>query len=170
MDHEELRLAVLYEVISKLQDVNKTQVQKLGYFVQQVFEVPTKYHFKMHHYGPYSEELETDLARLRMAGYVDIVPDPQGYGFHITKSDSPVEKWVSFSKPFNDRINEAIQTFGARGTSELELAATIHFVSNLMSDQPTSEVLVRVKALKPKFHENYIHNIYEELEQMGSLS
>jgi uncharacterized protein YwgA len=59
MDTQDLRLAILHEVISELDDVGKTQLQKLGYFLQEAFSVPTKYSFRMHHYGPYAEALET---------------------------------------------------------------------------------------------------------------
>ena len=169
MNHQDLRLAVLYELISKFDDVNKTQMQKLGYFVQQYLDVPAKYQFRMYHYGPYSEELETDMARLRFTGYIDIEPDPQGYGFHITSSDSPREEWKSLIEPHSQMINTVVETFGSRSTNELELAATIHFVKNLMSDRPTDEVLERVKGLKPKFHEVYIRQIHDELEQLNIL-
>jgi uncharacterized protein YwgA len=170
MDTQDLRLAILHEVISELDDVGKTQLQKLGYFLQEAFSVPTKYSFRMHHYGPYAEALETDIARLRLTGYVDIQPDPQGYGFHITSIDNPPEEWSRSIQPYVQSINDVIKTFGSRKTPELELAATIHFTKNLLSDASTDEVLSKVKALKPKFDGGYISKLHAELEEFGLLS
>ena len=169
MNTQELRLAVLHKVVSHLDDVGKTRLQKLCYFLQEAFDVPTKYPFRMHHYGPYAEALDTDMARLRLTGYVDIAPDPEGYGFHITPIDSPLEEWHQFTESYGRSVDNLIEIFSDRPTSELELAATIHFVKNLLSDIPEYEVLSRVKALKPKFTECYIHELHAELEQLGLL-
>ena len=170
MNHQELRLAILHKVISELDDVGKTQMQKLGYFLQEAFQVPTKYHFRMHHYGPYSNELDTDLTRLRITGYIDIQRDPQGYGFHISsKDDNPPSEWNSLINDYDNSIENVISAFGNRKPTELELAATIHFVKNLASSASEEDILNTVKALKPKFAEHYIQNHYSRLEEEGLL-
>ena len=169
MNTQELRLAILHKMISEMEDAGKTQLQKLGYFLQEALDVPTKYPFKMHHYGPYAEALETDTARLRLAGYVDIQPDLQGDGFHITPIDSPPEAWSQLICPYNQSISRAIETFRDWQTHELELAATIHFVRKLLSDAPKNEVVNKVNALKPKFDKEYITGFYAELEQLNLL-
>ena len=81
MSTKELHLAVVHKVIFELNDVGKTRLQKLGYFLQESFQVPTKYAFRMHHYGPYSEALDTDMARLQLTGYVAIRPGLAGLRF-----------------------------------------------------------------------------------------
>ena len=79
MDTQEFRLAILHTVIAESKPgTGKTHLQKLCYFLQTIFDVPTKYSFRMHHYGPYAEALETDMAKLRITGYIDIKPDSQG--------------------------------------------------------------------------------------------
>ena len=170
MNHKELRLAILHKVISELDDVGKTQMQKLAYFLQEAFNVPTKYHFKMHHYGPYSDELDTDMARLRITGYIDIQRDPQGYGFHITsRDDNPPEEWEGLIEDYDESIDYVIRAFGNRKPAELELAATIHFVNNLAPGASKEDVLKTVKALKPRFVEPYIQSHYSKLEKEGLL-
>ena len=169
MNTQELRLAILHRIVSESDDVGKTQLQKLGYFLQEALGVPTKYSFRMHHYGPYSDALETDTARLRLTGYISIKPDPEGFGYHITSSDNPLKEWSHLAEPYRKAIDDVLQTFGKRATHELELAATIHFVKRLLPDVSTQEVLDKVKALKPKFNESYVSNLHAELERLGLL-
>ena len=111
MDTQELRLAILHKVISELGCTGKTRLQKLCYFLQSAFDVPTKYPFKMYHYGPYAEALETDMARLRLTGYIEIKPESQGYGFQISKIDDALEEWGS--------INRTLQIEDRRSNGDL---------------------------------------------------
>ena len=169
MNTQEFRLAILHKLISELEDTGKTRLQKLAYFLQEAVNIPTTYAFRMHHYGPYAEALETDIARLSLTGFIKVEPDSQGYGFHIKPIDSPFEEWSRLVEPYNEGIGRAIEVFGNRQTHELELAATIHFVDSLLADASTDEVLDKVKSLKPRFDESYIQNVHSELKSVGFL-
>ena len=169
MSARELRLAVVHKVIFELNDVGKTRLQKLGYFLQESFQVPTKYAFRMHHYGPYSEALDTDMARLQLTGYVAIRPDLQGYGFHISSIDNAETEWEELVRVHEPQIGKGLEILGEWSTSKLELAATIHFVANLLPNEPVSEILRRVGALKPKFGAQYVSQIHSELKELGLL-
>ena len=169
MDTQKLRMAVLHKAITDLEDVGKTKLQKLCYFLQEGLGVPTKYTFRMHHYGPYSEALDTDISRLNFSGYVDIQPDSGGYGYHITSIDDPEDEWMEVLMPYEDRIDEAAKSLGDWYTSELELAATLHFVKKLAPSLSNDQVVNRVRALKPKFEISKIANLHSRLKQMGYL-
>ena len=170
MDTQEFRLAILHTVVAESKPgTGKTHLQKLCYFLQNIFDVPTKYSFRMHHYGPYAEALETDMARLRITGYIDIKPDSQGV-VEITSIDDSLEEWGPFIEHYKPQVAKAIEAFGNRPTSELELAATIHFVTSLLPDESSDVVLSKVKALKPKCKEDDLHSLHAELEtfELGS--
>ena len=169
MGTQELQLAILHDVTSRLGDVGKIRLQKLAYFLQEAFGVPTKFSFKMHHYGPYAEALETNTARLKLAGYIDVKPDVQGYGFHITATDAPREEWKNLVQPYEGSIDRLVEDFGQRPTSELELAATIHYVNKLRPELPNDELLMMVRALKPKYGEGDVSNIHSELKRLDLL-
>ncbi len=169
MDTQELQLAILYDLTRRLGDVGKIRLQKLAYFLQEAFGVPTKFPFRMHHYGPYSEAIETNTARLKLAGYVDVATDVQGYGFHITATDDAQGEWLDLVQPFNDSIDGVVNHFGQRAIPELELAATIHYVKKLRPDAPTSQLLRMVGQLKPKFDQQYVSHVSSELERLGIL-
>ena len=169
MDTQELRFAILHEITSRLGDVRKIQLQKLVYFLQEAMAVPTNYRYKIHHYGPYAEVLETDTTRLKFMGYVEVKADTQGYGFHITPADDPQEEWAKILQPYSEPINNVVEIFGHRRISELELSATIHYMKKLRPNLPTDEVLKMVRALKPKFGEQYVSDIHFDLERLGFL-
>ena len=61
--------SVIYSIVQETKEIEKLKIQKLVYFVQSN-NVPTKYLFKMHHYGPYSEQINTDILKLKMHEYI----------------------------------------------------------------------------------------------------
>ena len=170
MSTQELRLAILHEVISRLGYVRKIQLQKLVYFLQEAMAIPTNYPYRIHHYGPYAEAVETDTTRLRFLGYVEVTADSQGYGFHITPTDDPREEWSEMLRNYREPIDHIIDIFGHHRMSELELAATIHYMKKLRPNLPTDELLSLVQGLKPRFSEQYIHDAHSQLERLGLLA
>ena len=77
----------MLEIIRQLGDAGKIKIQKLTYFLQESLGIGAGYLFRMYHYGPYSEDLDTDMTRLKLEGYVNITPDADGYGFHVMPAD-----------------------------------------------------------------------------------
>lgn len=170
MSTDALRLAVLHEVVNRSGPVGKTQLQKFGYFLQEAWGIPTNHRFRMYHYGPYADSLETDMIRLKFTGYINLAADSHGYGFHITSIDDPMAEWSELVEPYSKAIDDLIETFDGWQASRLELAATIHFVRKLLPTLTTDEVIAKVKSLKPKFQSKYISNLHTELERKGLLS
>ena len=87
MANEELlsrRIAVIRRIVGRHRDIGKTKIQKIVYFLQESVDVPLKYPFRMHYYGPYSDELDGNLSLTESIGYIDINPDPNGFGYHVT--------------------------------------------------------------------------------------
>lgn len=164
-NRQDLRMGVAHKIVSDLEDVGKTRLQKLIYFLQEAKGVPLGYQFKMHHYGPYSEAVETDTSRLKLGGYVDVRPDIMGYGFHITLAQqNPESEWDQGIRAHEESLKEIIDKFGKYQTYELELAATIHFVKGLSSGSSKEKVIEITKSLKPKFVESYISQWYDDLQ------
>lgn len=165
-----VRLALVYEVVNQLKETGKIRIQKLMYFLQEIFDAPTNYSFRMHHYGPYSQELETDLARLRSSGYLSVKQDSQGYGYHVCVEDKPEDSWSEFIDPYRSGLESVIELLGSKQTSQLELMATLHF-ANKISNYPSQQKLIEiVHGLKPKFSEIAIEQCRIELEDAHLLT
>ena len=69
-DSTELELLGLLSQAERIR--GKTKFQKLAYFLQEGERVPLGLNFRMHHYGPYSPDLETYLQRLKMRDLVEV--------------------------------------------------------------------------------------------------
>jgi hypothetical protein len=151
MSTEALRAAVVHYLVVEVGDVGKTKLQKLLYFLQEAKEVPTFYPFRMHYYGPYSDEIDNDLLRHEAVGAIKIEADTNGYGYHIT----PIVELSSAEKKevvkFETQIQEMLTLFGDKRAPDLELAATIHYAHRLMNKPSDEALAATVKGLKPQF-------------------
>ncbi len=168
-----LRLAVIERIVSTCSDVGKTKVQKIAYFLQESIGVPLKYPFRMHYFGPYSDELDGVLSLARAIGAVDISPDPEGFGYHVTPGSEHGNGWsqaYDLSKhPKIEEIDKVVKSLGDLETYKLELYATIHFVSGTSEKQSKQDVLETVGGLKPKFNKDAIDHAYQTLERSGLI-
>ena len=71
--------------------------------------------------------------------------------------------------PHSNSLNSAIELFGKLSATELELAATIHFVNELEDEPSQSKVVNIVHSLKPKFYEGTIEYLYKQLEEVNLI-
>ena len=149
-------------------DVGKTKIQKISYFLQESVGVPLEYPFRMHYFGPYSEELDRILSLCESVGLIDIQPDPDGFGYHVTTLEQVEGSWIQeydiSKEPEIKQINEAITVLGNIETPRLELYATIHFIDRREGQQDKGRTIEIVKRLKPKFSHSQVENAYQNLK------
>lgn len=167
------RLAMIGRIVENCSDVGKTKVQKISYFLQESVGVPLKYAFRMHYFGPYSDELDGVLSFAKALGEVEITPDPEGFGYHVTQGSTEERNWseaYDLSKdPKVAAIDKAVNDLGSLETYELELFATIHFINMGLDEPIKGEVLRIVGGLKPKFSEDAIGRAYQSLQNAGFI-
>lgn len=168
-----LRLAVIERIVSTCSDIGKTKVQKIAYFLQESVGVPLKYPFRMHYFGPYSDRLDSVLSLARALGAVDISPDPEGFGYHVTPGTEYESTWSRnydiASDPNIAAIDNAVKVLGSLDKSDLELYATIHFISKSEEEPKKDRVLATVGSLKPKFSRDKIYGAYQTLQRAGLI-
>ena len=167
------RLALIGRIVASCNDVGKTKIQKISYFLQESVGVPLKYAFRMHFFGPYSDELDGVLSLAKALGEVEITPDPEGFGYHVTQGSTEQRTWseaYDLSKDPNiAAIDKAVSVLGSLETSELELYATIHFINESEEEPTKDEVLQIVGGLKPKFGLDTIDGAYQTLQKAGLI-
>jgi uncharacterized protein YwgA len=166
---EDLSFAVLHWLVSDLQDAGKIQLQKLVYFLQESYGIPLGYTFRMHHYGPYSRELDNDLLKLRLMGFINVQADDSGYGFHVTPLCDADLAWTNALASYESQLRDALTKLGHLPASELEIQATIHYVSELVEGASAEEIVAIVHSLKPKFLPEDIVEARKQLEEHGLL-
>ena len=161
------RLAVIRRIAKLAPDPGKTSIQKIVYFLQSGLEVPLGYRFKMHYFGPYSEELDGKLSLSDAMGIVEIKADSAGYGYHINPGKFDVED-VEPTMTW-EKIDDTIKDLAELELPQLELLATIHFVQSIRSRWNKRKVISTVGRLKPKFSDERIERAYRDIEEMGFI-
>ncbi len=164
---EELRLALIHALVTRLRDVGKIKIQKLVYFLQEAYGVPLECRFYIHHYGPYSEDVETAISNLRFMDYINVEPDPDGYGFHVSVASSGEPGWSQIVASVESGFHEVVDKFGSMEAWELELAATMHYVSSMGFEK--SRVISTVTQLKPKFAQDLVERMFDKLVSFGLI-
>ena len=171
------RVAIIRHIVSRSGDLGKTQIQKIVYFLQESVGVPLKYRYRMHYYGPYSDELDGNLSLTESIGYIDINPDPNGFGYHVTpvkeRENTPWQGYDMSKDPevreLTEVIDNAIDILGALETPQIELYATIHLISGLKGNSSKEKTVQTVKRLKPKFSMEHIDYSYQRLKEANLI-
>ena len=171
------RIELIREIVRRHGDIGKTKIQKITYFLQESVGLPLGYPFRMHYYGPYSDELDGTLSLTKSLGYVDINPDPNGFGYHVTTvEESEDMSWQGYDRRIDpeikDRIeviDDAIEILGGLDTPEIELYATIHFIGGPKSNYSKEQTLQTVRRLKPKFNDYEISDAYQTLKNANLI-
>ena len=161
------RIAFIRRIVDRWDGIGKTKIQKISYFLQDSVDVDLEYPFRMHYYGPYSDDLDDALSHAQSLGFVDIEPDPDGFGYHVSscEEESPWPQEYDIEKnPDVDRIDKAIDVLGELETYELELYATIHLIGGPQAKRTRVQTIETVKRLKPRFTKPQIDEAYRTLE------
>ena len=168
MDND-LRVASIVALAQEAQTkrLGKVQMQKLVYFAQHS-GIPLEYKYEIYHYGPYSFELSHQLDSLDSLGVLRIESDPNGFGFDISTGKF-ADKFTIPTK-YRKKLDQVITQFGSNSAAQLEVKATIHFVRSVIGGKATKAVVIdRVRALKPRFNQEFVKNCYSDLEKSGWL-
>ncbi|ABI67511.1 YwgA family protein [Syntrophomonas wolfei] len=161
---------LMAELALKLEGVSpqfgKTVLQKLVYILQEIYRVPCGYDYILYNYGPYSEALADDLSFFASMDGVKVEWNRR-LGYEIKKAERTShfrERGKDFLTQHASQIDEVIKEFGSMNAKELELRSTILYVSK---EEPLdkSDLLDRVKDIKPHFTVGEIDNAYQELER-----
>ena len=179
-DMDVRRLALIQKVVERLaeqrKDVGKTKIQKISYFLQEAVEVPLKYRFRMHYFGPYSDDLDNALSLSRALGYVKIAPDPNGFGYHVTPGDVTEGRWFDVKYDMAEdtgvdvkNVEQVIDALGKLKVHELELYASIHFIGNSKSGGSKERTLDTVGKAKPGFKADQIEKAYQHLQDANLI-
>jgi len=163
---QEQRIAVIRFIVDKIKDVGKIKIQKLIYFLQMVFEVPFGYDYKMHYYGPYSEELNDDLVVMQVNNIVNVEADPAGYGYHIMPGSEKTTAMNEVLEKYSNSISKCLDSLKSFSPSQLEILGTLHFVNNVAGVSDEEKIIEKTAMLKPLFSKSSIEEMYNELKKL----
>ena len=160
------RYTIIRYIVDKLKDVGKIRMQKLVYFLQWIFDVPLGYDYKMHYYGPYSDELNDDLIAMQMSKNVEIGADPSGYGYHIIPGTEAVTTQDEIFGEYSEKTSKCLSEFDKFSPNELEILSTLHFAKYIAGVSDEDKIIEKTSMLKPVFPKVTIEQMYKKLESI----
>lgn len=159
----------------KIQGLNtqfgKTTIQKLIYILQEIYGVNIGYKYILYNYGPYSQDLASDLDYVAALDGVTISWVNSG-GYDIKPGDRNevfIEKSSGFINLNKEKIDQAIMEFGGYNAKELELRATIIYMVHEHDEKDIEKIVEKVYDLKPYFSCEKIRSAVIELKEKGLL-
>ncbi|MCA9111816.1 MAG: hypothetical protein KDA52_17820 [Planctomycetaceae bacterium] len=173
---EHALVAAVIEAASKSNGgsyLGRTAMQKLMYFLQ-VLNVPMRFKFRIHHYGPFSDELADTLDwlqaddviedRSRETRYSNYAP---GENWHEIKS-----RFQSDLGQYQEMIDAVAKAMGGMDPDQLELIATLDFCYRWVhargGNGPWKELTIqKFKQIKgDKFTDSKISDSYDRLARV----
>ena len=175
------RYALISELAYRLLDVNpqfgKTSLQKLIYFLQEVYGVDCGYDYRLYTYGPFTSQVLLDLDLVESIGGVTVNPVRAGLdGYKITPNENGGlvrEQAGSFIDDISEELQSLIDDYGAYSAKELEMRATIVFVERELkreNGELSAKGLVKVvHNIKPYFSDKEIESVVKQLNGKGHI-
>ncbi len=169
------RYGLIVELARRLEAVSpqfgKTALQKLVYILDASFGVRLDYEFTLYTYGPYSQELASDLEIVASIGGVELMARANGVHIRTGKCvESIVQRSESFTSEYVEVLDELVRTFGSFSATDLELRATLIFVSQHELLFTREELMGELTAIKPHFEAPEVFSAIDELTRSGHIS
>jgi len=170
------RLALVTYVIGRLEErgwSGRTRIQKIVYFGQALFDIPSPYEFKIYQYGPYSPQLDSDIQLATFMGWVTTRSHEPTYGptYHITESgEGLIEGLHPSLAEVKPRIDRVVGLLGRFKAKTLELLATALYIEATQPEANREEIISIVRALKPYFRKRSINSAIDALEKIRSVA
>lgn len=161
------------------QELGRTKVMRLFYFLQELKGVPLGYDFRLFTYGPFQSEVLSDLSSACSAGAVNEQTKiyPRGYGYLITPgthAERLSRELENNDRELSTKVDEVVQEFGSFNAAELELLSTISFVDREWKQAGTmtaeEQLVDRVHEIKPHFTKPTILERVREMVTKGWLT
>lgn len=152
--------------------LGKKAFQKLVYLLQELEGIPTGYSFRFFTYGPFSDDLAYTLDVIESMGGLQVVYDPKMNGYQISpgeKADNIAMRGRIFLDRHRAKLDRLIERFGGRTAKELELIATVVYLSNAHEGIEDEALVEGVIELKPKYDRRGVARSIDELRKLNYL-
>lgn len=164
------KLTTILELLRRSKKkVGKTFIQKSIYVLQNWLGWDSDYSFKLHYYGPYSQDLSDDIDILNELGFIDIVFNGHSYDIRIIDAGVRfLDENLETHMPNKTIIERAISLIGQEDVRNMELIGTVLYFAELTNDD--CEITKLVNTVKPHFPDDVINSSIKYLKTEGVLS
>lgn len=177
MDQLLLRCGVLVELAERRKKINcrlgKTAVQKLLYLLQEAFDADLGYDFEFYTYGPYDSAVMQDIDYAEATNLLTVVYGGEGEGYNIAPGpavDTAKELCADLPAQIRKSVDKLFDHFSKMNAGELELRATLKFVSDDDPELDQDALVDLTKKLKGRFDRCTILAALNELVGLKVIS
>lgn len=144
----------------------RIHLHKHLYFTKELELAKPPFDFALYQYGPYSYELDVEIAQMELYGQLTKSFPSPGYGPRYRLSDLGVEEAKELTASDQEALERVAEAIKDSDSQALELQATCLWVLNNEKVFDEAPLIDRVKQLKPKYGKDRIE---KELTSLGGL-
>ena len=169
-------LLVLLKLLEKVdQKVGKTFVQKATYMLKDGLGEQLDYKFKMHFYGPFSQEISNDIEYLSNSKLIDVEYvtynlEVSGYKIEIAEAGKEFLKKYNKNENVGGKIDKIIELIGTDGAKEMELLGTVLYFAKQTTDEDKIVELTQIEKSHRKWSKKEILEAYKKLKEHSLVS
>ena len=142
----------------------QTQIQKSVVFLQELLQVPMGYDFILYKHGPFSFELRSELAIMRIRLQLDLeLHHRYGPSFALGNWGRKV---LELPTKHDEAIDFVANEISVRDTRSLERISTAFFLQNKHPTRNASQIAVEVNRLKPHISISQAHQSIKQVEEL----
>ena len=144
--------------------VGETHIQKCVYFLQEMLKVPVGYDYILYKHGPYCFDLQRELAVMRARRQLTIEPRlPYGPSIRL---GSRGEVNLDRVEQHSEAVSFVAGHFSNKDVRELERLSTAFFVKIQNPSLDDSQVVPRIRQLKPHIDDAQAREAVSEISQL----
>ncbi len=144
-------------------EVGRTKLQKMIYFADRYFDWDVG-DYGLHYYGPYSQNLAATLKTARGELIDETEPEFGPYQYELTQRGNQfVEEFETnvCDETKTQRTRELFSELSQWSKDDLELTATLDYVSRNIPGIQRNALIEQVSVIKENFPQESIENAYE---------
>lgn len=167
--NDEEKSAVIWEVVGRLRDrgwIGKTHLQKAVLFLQDAAGIPLGFRYVIHHYGPYSFELDSFLRDLHFRGTLLVEREADGYGYSVSRGE--IVPSVHCSEESQRKVEALAVGLGGQTAADLEILATCQYIRTRFGHLTFDAQISAVTALKPRFPQWQVKRAMEHASKLSA--
>jgi len=155
----------------------RTALQKIMYFLK-ILDVPMRYSFEIHHYGPFCDEILDDIELLTVDEViVDGSQSPSKYSNYapFQQAEQLLTKYQKSLNPFKETVSDLVRALVPLSPERLELFATLDYLYRWYKASGSGgpwkdQIISHFQSIKPnKFEKEEVEKYYNILVDTGLI-
>lgn len=146
----------------------RVHLHKHLYLMKELGLADPPFDFVLYQYGPYSYELDNQIAQMELYGYLRKSFPQSGYGPQYALSKLGIHEADQLDDASKSAIDQVASKIGTASSQGLELQATCLWVERHEGIDDDVKVIERVKKIKPRYDEERIRQALDAVRRLAT--